>query len=112
MFCDEPTSGLDSYMAQSIIEVSSNLFFVLILTNYCMCSFNRQVLKSMASNGKTVICTVHQPSSVVFALFDRILLMADGRTAFLGPSKSALEFFSSQVNSGCSIHHKIVYINL
>ena len=62
----------------------------------------------MASNGKTVICTVHQPSSVVFALFDRILLMADGRTAFLGPSKSALEFFSSQVNSICLFHHYLV----
>ncbi|CAG2167181.1 unnamed protein product [Oppiella nova] len=38
---DEPTSGLDSFMAQSIV----------------------QELKSMASEGRTVICTIHQPSS-------------------------------------------------
>ncbi|KAI9551443.1 ABC protein [Daphnia sinensis] len=74
MFCDEPTSGLDSYMAQNIV----------------------QVLKNIASTGKTVVCTIHQPSSEVFALFDRILLMAEGRTAFLGPVSDALSFFSSQ----------------
>uniref|UniRef100_A0A0N8DYE2 Protein white n=1 Tax=Daphnia magna TaxID=35525 RepID=A0A0N8DYE2_9CRUS len=74
MFCDEPTSGLDSYMAQNIV----------------------QVLKNIASTGKTVVCTIHQPSSEVFALFDRILLMAEGRTAFLGPASDALSFFSSQ----------------
>uniref|UniRef100_A0A0P6HCD3 Protein white n=1 Tax=Daphnia magna TaxID=35525 RepID=A0A0P6HCD3_9CRUS len=74
MFCDEPTSGLDSYMAQNIV----------------------QVLKNIASTGKTVVCTIHQPSSEVFALFDRILLMAEGRTAFLGPVSEALSFFSSQ----------------
>uniref|UniRef100_A0A0N8BEU9 Protein white n=1 Tax=Daphnia magna TaxID=35525 RepID=A0A0N8BEU9_9CRUS len=74
MFCDEPTSGLDSYMAQNIV----------------------QVLKNIASTGKTVVCTIHQPSSEVFALFDRILLMAEGRTAFLGPVGDALSFFSAQ----------------
>ncbi|CAG2172928.1 unnamed protein product, partial [Oppiella nova] len=57
MFCDEPTTGLDSFMAKSIV----------------------QVLKTMASEGRTVVCTIHQPSSPVFELFDSLLLMADGR---------------------------------
>jgi len=74
MFCDEPTSGLDSYMAQNIV----------------------QTLRNLAAKGKTVICTIHQPSSEVFAMFDRILLMAQGRTAYLGPIDSALTFFASQ----------------
>ena len=56
-----------------------------------------EVLKSLAAKGKTVICTIHQPSSEVFAMFDRILLMAQGRTAFLGPIDAALPFFSEQV---------------
>ena len=55
-----------------------------------------QVLKNIASTGKTVVCTIHQPSSEVFEMFDRILLMADGRTAFLGPASDALYFFSSK----------------
>ncbi len=56
--------------------------------------YNWQVLKNIAETGKTVVCTIHQPSSEVFAMFDRILLMADGRTAFLGPASDALSFFA------------------
>ncbi|CAG2176026.1 unnamed protein product, partial [Oppiella nova] len=73
LFCDEPTSGLDSFMAQNLIEC----------------------LKTMASEGRTIICTIHQPSSQVFALFDNILFMADGRVAFMGTTREAKEFFSS-----------------
>ena len=53
-------------------------------------------MKNIASTGKSVICTIHQPSSEVFAMFDRILLMAEGRTAYLGPATETLAFFSSQ----------------
>ncbi|CAG2166312.1 unnamed protein product [Oppiella nova] len=59
---DEPTSGLDSFMAKGMIEK----------------------LKSMASEGRTVICTIHQPSSQVFALFEHLLLLVKGRVAFMG----------------------------
>ena len=55
-----------------------------------------KILKSIAAAGKTVVCTIHQPSSEVFEMFDRILLMAEGRTAFLGPTSEALSFFSSR----------------
>ncbi|CAH0395501.1 unnamed protein product [Bemisia tabaci] len=71
MFCDEPTSGLDSFMAQNVVTV----------------------LKSMALKGKTIICTIHQPSSEVYAMFDKILLMAEGRVAFLGSPDDAFNFF-------------------
>ncbi|XP_069194457.1 protein white isoform X2 [Procambarus clarkii] len=72
MFLDEPTSGLDSFMAQNVV----------------------QALRGLASKGKTVITTIHQPSSEVFALFDRVLLMGEGRVAFLGSTSEALHFFS------------------
>ena len=51
LFCDEPTSGLDSFMAENIV----------------------QNLKKLANKGKTIICTIHQPSSQVYALFDRFI---------------------------------------
>ncbi len=94
MFCDEPTSGLDSYMAQNIVQV--NPFKTNFEKRNLNKMYNWQVLKNIASKGKTVVCTIHQPSSEVFALFDRILLMAEGRTAFLGPVGDALSFFSAQ----------------
>lgn len=53
-------------------------------------------MQNLAAAGKTVICTIHQPSSEVFAMFDRILLMAEGRTAYLGPINDCLGFFSAQ----------------
>ncbi|XP_030764169.1 ABC transporter G family member 36-like [Sitophilus oryzae] len=71
MFCDEPTSGLDSFMAMNVV----------------------QILKQMAFAGKTVICTIHQPSSELYAMFDKLLLMAEGRIAFLGTPEEADIFF-------------------
>lgn len=72
LLCDEPTSGLDAYMAQTTVEV----------------------LTRMARRGKTVVLTIHQPSSEVFAQFDKILLMAEGRVAFLGSPQEAQDFFA------------------
>ncbi|CAL4079531.1 unnamed protein product, partial [Meganyctiphanes norvegica] len=71
MFCDEPTSGLDSFMAQNVVAV----------------------MKNMAERGKTIISTIHQPSSEVYAMFDRVLLMAEGRVAFLGEVDACYQFF-------------------
>lgn len=71
VFADEPTSGLDSYMAQNVVEV----------------------LKEMASKGKTIVCTIHQPASEIYALFDRLLLLSEGRAAYLGEAKNAVDFF-------------------
>ena len=73
MFCDEPTSGLDSFMATSVVEM----------------------LRSLASQGRTVICTIHQPSSQIVELFDKVLLMAEGRTAYLGHVNNANNFLQS-----------------
>lgn len=52
-------------------------------------------LDRMASAGRTIICTIHQPASNVFSLFQNLLLMADGRVAYMGPTKAAPAFFAS-----------------
>ena len=75
-FCDEPTSGLDSFMAASVVET----------------------LRTLARQGRTVICTIHQPSSQIVQLFDKILLMAEGRTAYLGDVQKANSFFERYFN--------------
>jgi ATP-binding cassette, subfamily G (WHITE), eye pigment precursor transporter len=71
LFCDEPTSGLDSFMAASTIESMK------VLTLSC----------------KTIICTIHQPSSDIFQMFDKICLLSKGRVAFLGTTDEAKLFF-------------------
>ena len=40
-----------------------------------------------------MICTIHQPSSQIYSKFDRLLLLAEGRTAYLGAANDADKFF-------------------
>ncbi|XP_047133027.1 protein white isoform X1 [Hydra vulgaris] len=82
LFVDEPTSGLDSFMAESVITC----------------------LQKIASEGTTIIATIHQPSSEVFQLFDRLLLLSEGRTAFLGKTIDAITFFN-RVNFPCPLNY-------
>ncbi|XP_010102371.2 ABC transporter G family member 15 [Morus notabilis] len=72
LFLDEPTSGLDSASA----------FFVI------------QTLRNIALDGRTIISSIHQPSSEVFALFDDLFLLSGGQTAYFGLAKMAVEFFA------------------
>ncbi|GAU35769.1 hypothetical protein TSUD_61290 [Trifolium subterraneum] len=72
LFLDEPTSGLDSASA----------FFVV------------QTLRNVARDGRTVISSIHQPSSEVFALFDDLFLLSSGETVYFGEAKKAIEFFA------------------
>mmetsp|Transcript_33421 Transcript_33421/g.76369 ORF Transcript_33421/g.76369 Transcript_33421/m.76369 type:complete len:1390 (-) Transcript_33421:90-4259(-) len=63
LFLDEPTSGLDARAAMLIVKV----------------------IRRLASDGRTVICTIHQPSSSIFESFDSLLLLKrGGRTVFFG----------------------------
>jgi ABC-type multidrug transport system ATPase subunit len=73
LFCDEPTSGLDSFMAQAIVEN----------------------MKNLALQGRTIICTIHQPSSEIFEMFDTLCLLAEGRLAYIGKLQEAFDFFAS-----------------
>ncbi|GAB2293316.1 ABC transporter G member 11 [Dionaea muscipula] len=72
LFLDEPTSGLDSASA----------FFV------------TQTLRGLSRGGRTVIASIHQPSSEVFELFDRLYLLSGGKTVYFGQASEAYEFFA------------------
>jgi ATP-binding cassette subfamily G (WHITE) protein 2 (PDR) len=77
IFLDEPTSGLDSQTSWSICDL----------------------MEKLTRNGQAVLCTVHQPSSLLFQRFDRLLLLAKGgRTVYFGDigrdSNVLLDYFS------------------
>lgn len=73
LFVDEPTSGIDSFMALSVIAA----------------------LQKMADQGRTILTTIHQPSSEVYSMFHKVLLMSEGRVAYMGKTTDALPFFAS-----------------
>ncbi|ETN11713.1 hypothetical protein PPTG_22526 [Phytophthora nicotianae INRA-310] len=74
LFLDEPTSGLDARSAKLIMDG----------------------VRKVANTGRTVVCTIHQPSSEVFSVFDSLLLLKrGGETVFAGElGKNASEMIA------------------
>ena len=54
----DPTSGLDSFQAQSVMET----------------------LRKLARAGRTVVASVHQPRSSIYAMLDRVMLLSGARS--------------------------------
>ncbi|CAF0913827.1 unnamed protein product [Adineta steineri] len=73
IFLDEPTSGLDSTSAVTLIRV----------------------LRELALKGKTIMMSIHQPSSQIFQSFDQLILLADAKTIFMGKPSNALDYFAT-----------------
>ncbi|XP_044509465.1 ABC transporter G family member 22 isoform X2 [Mangifera indica] len=77
LFLDEPTSGLDSTTALRIVKM----------------------LQDIAEAGKTVVTTIHQPSSRLFHRFDKLILLGKGSLLYFGKASEVMVYFSS---IGCS----------
>ncbi|KAG7096765.1 hypothetical protein E1B28_004176 [Marasmius oreades] len=85
LFLDEPTSGLDSQTAWSI------------------CS----LLRKLADNGQAILCTIHQPSALLFQEFDRLLFLAKGgRPVYFGDigpnSRTLIDYFVGKGADPCA----------
>jgi len=62
-------------------------------------------LKSLATqDGKTVVCSIHQPRSSIFKLFDDLCLVSEGRLIYHGPTEQALAYFSG-IGHLCPEHY-------
>ncbi|KAG8229496.1 hypothetical protein J437_LFUL010071, partial [Ladona fulva] len=88
LFCDEPTTGLDSYSARKLVRIMQ-------IAASGACWSGRKSSRVTTGRRKAILCTIHQPSSEVFALFSQIVLLVEGRLAFSGTAPAALAFFSS-----------------
>lgn len=81
-YLDEPTSGLDEVTALQCIRV----------------------LKNLSKRGKTIICTIHQPSPIMFSLFDQIFVMSKGQCVYQGEPQALVPYLS-HLNLACPKHY-------
>ncbi|KAK8685689.1 hypothetical protein V6N13_041686 [Hibiscus sabdariffa] len=70
LLLDEPTSGLDSTTALQIVQMLRNI-------------------------ARTVVTTIHQPSSRLFSKFDKLILLGKGSSLYFGKASDAMLYFSS-----------------
>lgn len=88
LLLDECTSGLDGPMALELITM---------LRSLC-----KDDAREDETTGILAVCTIHQPSSKVFALFDYLILLKLGEVIYAGPGEKAGRYFES-INSAFKI---------
>ncbi|KAH9697671.1 ABC transporter domain-containing protein [Citrus sinensis] len=74
LFLDEPTSGLDSAASY-----------------YVMSRIAKLDQRDHGVGSRTIIASIHQPSSEVFQLFHNLCLLSSGQTVYFGPASAANE---------------------
>ena len=82
VFLDEPTSGLDAAAAASIM------------------AFLRETAPRVNT---ALVCTIHQPSTSVFAGFDKVCFLTGGKICYLGPA-AELETYLASVGNPVPLH--------
>ena len=63
-----------------------------------------QTLKDLCQEGHTVISSIHQPRSSIFAMFDDLILLSEGRMLYSGPAQKALPYFE-EMGHKCPQHY-------
>jgi ABC-type multidrug transport system ATPase subunit len=88
MFLDEPTSGLSSRDSENILDL----------------------LKDLARKGKLLFIVIHQPSSEIFKMFDKLIILdTGGYLIFNGNPVDSIEYFKRKIEQA-NYHESECYV--
>lgn len=62
------------------------------------------LLKSLAEEGRTIVCTIHQPSASLFDMIDHLYVLDKGHCVYAGSAKNVVQFLKS-FDLSCPIHY-------
>lgn len=82
VFLDEPTTGLDSSLSTECITT----------------------LKTLASEQRTIVCVIHQPSAALYGAFDQVYFLAEGRCVYQGLPGDTVPYFK-ELGLCCPLYH-------
>jgi len=80
------------------------------------------VLKLLAREGRTVVCTIHQPSASLFETFDHLYVIAEGMCIYQGSTKGMVPYLYevglecpphyNPADFGMNYHHFVLFLIL
>lgn len=53
------------------------------------------MLKALAERGRTIVCTIHQPSSSIYHTFNHVYVMANGKCVYQGAPENTVDYLAS-----------------
>ena len=102
MFFDEPTRSVH------LSSVQKNAALIEFVTSSGLdssaCIQCIALLKRLAQSGRTIVCIIHQPSSMLFETFDRLYLLAEGQCIYRGLTSQLVNFLAS-LNMNCPSYY-------